>query len=338
MTWIAVFVLVLSFVLSCFGQVPQLTGYSNIVNGTGTLLNNDFSQNNTFVIYYSVIVPDIHVGIVCETDSPGYCAFGVSTTGQMVDFIPPSTNIASDAAVGYINSTGQAVVEDFILGGRLTSNNCPSGIAVCADTQSTVGTTCKNNVVVVDGGRSGNYIWFEFTRPLAASDSCDVAIPFNGTAIGVLFAYGGFLNASTFPFNVDQHDGHSPVNTFMNFTAAISTGSIPTTAQFTSGQATTAQFTSGQATTAQFTTGSSQITTATTATTANQATTAQATTGQATTAPVTTAPSTTARTKATGSGSTSGQVNSVGSLTPMMISFAIGSLFIGFFIYIRIHA
>jgi len=308
MSRIVVFVLVVSLALSCFGQgIPVLTGYNNVINATGTLLNNDGSANDHyFVIYYSVLEPNIHVGIVCDTDAGGYCAFGISTSGLMVGFKPGVGSIPSDAAVGYINESGSVIVEDFILGGRLTSNNCPNTGAVCADTSSGfVG--CENNVVVRNGGRgSGNFIWFEFSRPLAASDECDVEIPVNGSAISILSSYGAFLNGSVFPFNVDQHEGHGPQETNVTFLPATTTGT-------TGVRSTTASVTTGQSTTATVTT--------------SQSTTATVTTGQSTTAKVT-----------SGKTTTSGQQNSVGTIAPVMISFVIGSLFVGLFVYFRTHA
>jgi len=101
----------------------------------------------------------------------------------------------------------------------------------------------------------------------------------------------------------------------IHFLAARTTGTTAvrattgtTATRATTGQATTGQATTGQATTAQVTTGQA---------TTNRATTAHATTGHVT--------------------STSGQVNSVGTMAPVMISFVIGSLFIGIFVYFRIH-
>jgi len=291
----AVFVIVLSFAVSCYGQIPQLTGYDQIVNVSGTLEDNGLNVTNQYyVIYYSILLPNIHIGIVCQTDD--WCAIGFSTTGLMVG-LDNGTVVPSDAAVGYINSTGSPIVLDFVLGGRLTSDNCPSQTAVCPDTASTVA-GCENDVTVIDGGRaaSGNYIWFEFVRPVAASDVCDVAIPTNGSHISLLYSSGPFLDGLTFPFNLDQHDARAP-SPAPNHTFVLATTTATTTGRFTTGQATTGQSTTGQSTTGRSTTG--------------HATTAAATTGAVS------------------------EKGGSATLSPMFLSFVFGGLFIGLFVYFR---
>jgi len=312
---IAVLVVVLSFAVSCYGQIPQLSGYDQIVNVSGTLENNGINVTNQYyVIYYSIILPNIHIGIVCQTDD--WCAVGFSTTGLMVGSNGPLV-VPSDAALGYINSTGSPIVEDFVLGGRLTSDNCPSSTAVCPDVGSTV-VGCQNDVVVIDGGRAntGNYIWFEFTRPVAASDACDVAVPTNGSSISLLYSSGPFLDGLIFPFNVDKHDARAP-SPAPNHTFVLATTTASTTGRFTTGRATTGTTgTTGQSTTGRFTTG--------------QATTgAKATTGVKATSTTTTKSST----STSGTQSESG----VATLSPVFLSFVFGSLLIGLFVYFRVH-
>jgi len=80
----------------------------------------------------------------------------------------------SDIAMGYINGTGQPNILDFAITGRNVPSLCPSQ-AVCPDTNDFI-SGCADNIKIISGKQMSNFSILEYSRPLVASDNCDVAV------------------------------------------------------------------------------------------------------------------------------------------------------------------
>jgi len=222
---------------------PALTGYDQFVNLT--LYDQVNFQTSTlfYGLYYSIRLNSIDIGVVCDvsTESPiGWCGFGISLSGMMFG----ANGEISDAVIGYVDDNGVFSIGDFVIKGRNPPFSCQFTPSVCLDTFG--GSNCTNNVVSRSGRRQGNYLIMEFTRPLAASDSCDVAINFSSNFI--IYVIGNAADTGTFPDTIISHDQRAFANTALTFIPPATTGSggVTTGAVVTSGVAmTTRALTSG---------------------------------------------------------------------------------------------
>jgi hypothetical protein len=216
------------------------------------------NTNTYFKIYWNATATMLHAAIVCQNISANqWCAVGISTTGGM---------LGSDAAIGTGVGAGFQMV-DFQLSAQTqpSAASCPSVGGVCADTTNPRSTSCQNNVIARRGSFSGGYYTFEFSRPLSASDTCDVGIVLDVPSF-VIFAVGPTsVGADPYPNNILKHTtksaGGSTRITFTTRPPPVTTG--------TTGQATTGSTGSISGTTqAPSTTGAVSTTTTTTTATA----------------------------------------------------------------------
>jgi len=67
--------------------------------------------------------------------------------------------------------------------------------------------TCADNLNTVSGSRMGDYLVLEFSRPLIASDQCDIAIIPN-MPIDVIYALGPITGSGTWPYKIQFHTAH----------------------------------------------------------------------------------------------------------------------------------
>jgi len=224
---LAIATLLLSLLAFACGQ-PILTGYAHSVNLTNGLSDGSNRVASYYVLYYTVAGSSIHLGIVADTGYPtGWAAFGISTdTGAMV---------GSDAVIGWNDAQGVALAEDFTLKNTFPPNTpC---VGVCPDSSQS---GCSNQVTAVSGRRDGNYLVVEYTRPLAASDTCDNAIVLDQPT-NVVYSVGAVAGSATWPYNPRQHIlrtdtvGVDLLNV-ITFTASVATtGAQPTEATTTGG-------------------------------------------------------------------------------------------------------
>jgi len=186
---------------------PTLSGYANSF---------DFSLNLTngftpavapqyYHIYYTYTPPTLSMGIVAYSVD-GWLGFGWSPSGIM-----DALGMLSDAALAYVDPMGQMFVTDFALIGRVapTAAGCiNTTTGICGDT--TILTGCLDNVSLKSLSRTGTYLLFEFTRPVIASDICDVAVlPSGSKNQNVIFAVGPTITSSPWPFNIQFHYYHT---------------------------------------------------------------------------------------------------------------------------------
>jgi len=183
----------------------QVKTYDNFLDITSMLFGGVGSPP-TYNIYYSVRPGVMHMALVCENFG-GWCAFGWSPNCSMV---------GSDAVVGYIDSvTSQGYVQDFLLQGKTfpTASSCNSftvagNNSACADDVKESVLDCVNNAQFVAGNNTNNtFMTIEFTRPLVASDQCDVTIPLD-TAFCAVFSLGQFQSGGSvdpWPNNIAEH-------------------------------------------------------------------------------------------------------------------------------------
>jgi len=260
---LCIFFLVGCLISTASGQI-FLSGYDVLLNRTGTLLDdpNGNQVNDYFAIYYKVIPPLLQVGIVCF--SVGWCGFGISSSGFMVN--PP---MQSDVTLGYVDAQGNVTVNDFAIRGRSAPLLCAGTPGVCLDSL-TAG--CADNVVMLRGSRVGMYQSFEFTRPLIASDACDLAVTLD-QQIYIIYSWAN-LTTAAWPNSVIKHNAKAS-----------------TPDQIIIGSVTTGVATSGAVTSAGLTTA--PLTTALPMTTAPVPFTTGLTTATFTTAPLTSSPLTT---------------------------------------------
>lgn len=128
------------------------------------------------------------------------------------------------------------------------NGTCPN--AVCSEQMPEV-VECDNNVNTVGGFRQGEHIVLEFTRPLAASDSCDRAVNEDDW---ILIAWGpGFVpmeiqeHASRFIISSDQIEWYrndtvtTPSSSESSTSAEETTEESSTTSESTSPSSTSTQ-------------------------------------------------------------------------------------------------
>jgi len=193
------------------------------VNSLGTPVS------NYYVIYYSVRSPNIEFGIVCE--STYWCGFGISFDGNMF-FSNGSGTYPSDVVLGYIDSTGNGVANDFDIMGRFTPANCATIPSVCTDV-ATTSLTCTDNLSGVSGYRNGSYVVLEYTRPLTKSDPCDLEI-FPGVGNYIIYSLG--TGNGVWPTSINKHIARAKggVNVdFVIFQSPLTTGIATTQAAAT---------------------------------------------------------------------------------------------------------
>jgi hypothetical protein len=222
---------------------PVLTGYDQFVNLTGTLFDqlNAQPSNLFYGVYYSIRQTSIDIGIVCDVTGQtpfGWCGFGISLSGLMIG----NNQEQSDAIVGYVDDLNNFFIGDFVIRGRNPPINCAGGPSVCIDSFHN---NCSDNVVPRSGSRQGNFLIMEFTRPVGAADSCDVAINFQSNFI--IYVIGNTLEGLNFPDNIINHDIRGPQNALLTFVPPGTTGlgAGSTTGAITSGSPTTGAITSG---------------------------------------------------------------------------------------------
>jgi len=196
------------------GAPPTLTGYS---------YNQDFSANLTtgyhpaplpqyYHLYYTFQPPTISIGLVAYSID-GWLGFGWSPSGYM-----QQTGSPSDAVLAYVDPIGNSFITDFTLIGRTAPD--PVGCmgtspGVCPDTSVP---TCADNIVLKRMSRVGNYLQVEFSRPVIASDSCDVAIlPSGSPNQFVIYALGPTINSMAWPFSIQYHTYHTNVTQAFNW-------------------------------------------------------------------------------------------------------------------------
>jgi len=196
------------------GTPPVLTGYS---------YDYDFSNNLTtgyhpaplpqyYHMYYTFQPPTISIGIVAYSID-GWLGFGWSPSGFMQQPGAPS-----DAVLAYVDPIGNAFITDFTLMGRTAPD--PVGCkgtspGVCPDTSIA---TCADNINLKLLQRVGNYLQVEFSRPVIASDACDVAIlPSGSPNQFVIYSLGPTINSMPWPFSVQYHTYHTNVTQAFNW-------------------------------------------------------------------------------------------------------------------------
>jgi len=205
---------------------PILTGFANQIDLSGLLTDGFVSVVKYFTFYYTILGPNINIGMVCLTVTDGWCGFGWSPSGQM-----QTTPQPSDAVVCTTNpQNGQVQISDFDLIGRSAPDpvqcNTSTTNYVCPDFSRP---GCTDNTFAVGGSRVGNYLTCTFSRPIAASDTCDVAIT-PGTPQYIIFSIGPTTGSGVFPYNIQFHTSHTNVTQQYNFIASTVTSSaVPAT-------------------------------------------------------------------------------------------------------------
>jgi len=268
-----VFVITLLLAPIVWTQAPKPSQTYDSFIDVSSLLTDGVGTPPTYHVYYSVRPNTMHMALVCENFG-GWCAFGWSPTCGM---------IGSDAVVGYVDSvTSLGFVQDFYLQGKTfpTAASCNSftvagNNSACADGAKEASLDCVNNAQFVAANNTNStFMTIEFTRPLVASDQCDVAIPLN-TSFCVIFSLGQFQSGGAvdpWPNNIAQHEWRATPglqiiwNIPANFTTSTATATTATTATATTATATTATATTATATATTATTATATTATATTAT------------------------------------------------------------------------
>jgi len=230
---------------------PILTGYQYQMDLGNLQTDGHVSAPTYFHIYYTINPPNISIGVVADTTTAiGWAGFGITNTNLM---------IPGDAVIAHVD-TGPRI-NDFFLVGRVASLSpvfCNNGIAaVCFDPTEKPAGNCQDNVYNTTVSRISNFLTFTYTRPLAASDACDLAIT-PGVPVGIIFGVGPTIASSAWPYSIQYHYVRgisnmtfllSPVTTGVATTAVATTGSAATTASVTTAAATTAVATTGFSTT-----------------------------------------------------------------------------------------
>jgi len=236
-------------VVCAIAQPPTLSGYDGSM-----LLYPESLENVTgyYHLYWSVIYPDVQIGIVCErlpNMNMSWCGFGVSTTGGMV---------GSDGVIAFVDMYNNTGAHDYFLAGQYVPVAYPCYSKVCPD-EAYSKSSCENNVVSLSGywvpdpsDDSLAYNVVEFTRPLNASDDCDNPIPAN-EPFKIVYSIGPETNLSglVWPYNINHHMYRGPAP-YPDAAAVMATFYIP---GFTSGTTGNAGSSSGS-TTAKHTTSS----------------------------------------------------------------------------------
>jgi len=271
--------------------VPVLEGYNYSVKVTN-YLSSDVNVPTMYM--YTDTAPGIaRVGLVYNTYlglniSQIWVAVGWTTSCQMLDINQPS-----DAVVMWMDQNNVVHLADFYLYARQvpTTISCQTtNTSICADTSKPASFGCSNNAnLVYSNVTDDGFVIIEFTRPLAASDMCDIPVV-TGKSICMLASTGTFQDPSAdlFPDNIDKHLLHVANPYDFNITWPIPP--VSTTASTTAMPTTTGSVSGATGTTAPATTTGVLSTTAG----PSSATTGSQTSGSSTTATVsTTAGSTT---------------------------------------------
>jgi len=204
---------------------PTLTGFANQIDLSNVLTDGFMSVVKYYMFYYTILGPTINIGMVCYSPD-GWCAFGWSPSGQMQTPVQPS-----DAVVCSINpANGQVQLSDFNLIGRSAPDpvqcNTTSTSYICPDFSRS---GCADNTFAGSGMRIGNYLSCSFSRPIVASDTCDVAIT-PGTPQYLIFSIGPTTGSGVFPFNVQFHTAHTNVTFAYTFIASpVPSSAVPAT-------------------------------------------------------------------------------------------------------------
>jgi len=184
---------------------PVLSGYAystNLVNN----FTNGLTPVSLYLDLYYTINPTgtISIGLVGNTGVDGWLGFGWSVSGNMT-----TNGQVSDAVLAYVDGVGNVDITDFDITGRNPPSitNCATTGAVCPD----VGQAgCADQVTNKMASRNGVYLTVQFTRPLAASDVCDIAIVPNGKQ-DIIFAIGPVTSGGVWPYSAQFHIAHTIV-------------------------------------------------------------------------------------------------------------------------------
>jgi len=195
------------------GMPPTLTGYAFQVDYSFNLTDgfNPAPQPQYFHMYYTLTPPTLFMGIVAYS-LDGWLGFGWSPSGIM-----QTPNMPSDAVLAYVDTIGNTFVSDFTLIGRSapTPTSCAGPTpGVCPDI-SIAG--CADNIVVKSISRQSNYLILQFSRPMTASDKCDVAIVPGGANQNAIFALGPTITSMPWPYSVQFHTYHTNGTTPINW-------------------------------------------------------------------------------------------------------------------------
>jgi len=181
---------------------PVLTGFANSVSFTNEQTNGLTAVPTYYQLYYTVNPTTISFGIVADTGVDGWVSLGWSVSGNMT-----TNGTISDAVLAWVNAEGTGYVTDFDITGRNppTIVNCGTLGAVCPDTTQ-VG--CADQTSAISATRIGNYITVQFTRPLIASDVCDIAIKPNMPQF-IIYAVGPVISGGVWPYIAQYHTAHT---------------------------------------------------------------------------------------------------------------------------------
>nr|BAK00650.1 predicted protein [Hordeum vulgare subsp. vulgare] len=251
---------------------PILSGYAQAIDFAAHL---ETSVAAPFPYYFTVYftVNDTTLYGAAVTNHTGWVAWGISATGKMV----VSSSNPSDAIASYYDASSQTMfIKDLSLSAKSASNavDCATFSGVCAD-ENVNG--CTNNVQLGTHYVNGTYKVWTFTRPTAATDSCDRAVITAPTTTLLIAAAGNMNGGTTLPYSMQQHTWR----TTTAIQSAFSTGPIP-------GSMTSTTSTSSTASTATTSTSSSSTGTVSTSgsTSGTTGTTGTSTTGGGTNGPV----------------------------------------------------
>jgi len=230
MTPVLVFLVLFSLCRTSQAQPDLSSLYDYTVNLTAKTLDANGLDPHYYVLYYSVRSTSLHVGIVCYGSPSYWCAFGISTDGNM---------IGSVATIGWVDpATSVTHVEGFLLGGQnapdQTTCTQNTGSLVCPADSKTP--NCSSHISNISGSRSGDYQTIEFVRPLTKQDSCDLAIALANQniiwAIGTTCVFS--LCGVSWPYNINKHLWRAqapPSNFHQSFLLRPTTGTtgVPST-------------------------------------------------------------------------------------------------------------
>jgi len=212
----------------------DLSGY--MTDGTET--------TGTYFHFYYTINPGpqtISIGFVADTTQlTGWAAFGFSNTGLMLN---------SDAAVAWVDSSGDSYVTDFILDGRIAPNpeTCSVEAGACPDISRS---GCVDSLFNETITRTQTFLSVQYTRYLRAQDVCDLAVSV-GSPLYIVFAVGPVTSTGVWPYKAQYHYART------NVTLSLILLNTPTTAPTSAATsaATTVMSTTAIATTTSSTTG-----------------------------------------------------------------------------------
>jgi len=267
-----------SLFTGCQAQ-PKLSGYAQNIN-MGTKLTQAGGQTFPYYLHFYFTANDTTLYVGAVTNFTGWVAVALSAQGSMI------TGGFSDAIVSYYDSSSSTMeIKDLSLSakGVGTPTTCYNYTGVCADEDKK---GCTNNVQLIGHTTNGTYNIWEFTRPLAASDACDRAVP-TGSSSGYVISSAGFFDGSgsySLPYNMQTHT----YRTSSGFQNSFQFGAIPISGSTTSSTSTSGtSMTTGSTSSSTVSTGtSSSVSTGTTGTTGGATTGTVSTTGGSTTGPI----------------------------------------------------